>query len=123
MLAVLIVGFLVSSAQAEPISLNETQMDSITAGGDPRVDAFLCTVNVHGDGLVNARAHNNTDKVAFNDVTGGTDVNGDPVDYVTVAPLGHPNAFSVPVQATNTGSPKDGFSAPGQSGYTAIWAK
>lgn len=121
MLAVLIVGFLVSSAQAEPISLSESQMDSITAGMVEKVSAFLCTVNVQGmDGLLNAGSH--SDAVPIGGPITGYDVDGNLVTYITVAPGGAQDLY-VPTQATNTGSPGGGFSAPGQSTYTAIWAR
>jgi hypothetical protein len=127
-LTVMIAGLLVSAAYAGPITLNKTQMDSITAGGVVMVPAFLCTVNLHGDGLMNAAEHNNTEKVAFNYVdvekAGGYDANEETYNYVTVTPLGHSLDLRVPEQATNTGTPTHGFSAPGQSSgrdYTAIW--
>lgn len=128
-LTVMIAGLLVSAAYAGPISLNETQMDSVTAGRVEKVPAFLCTVNLHGDGLMNAAEHNNTEKVAFNYVdvesAGGYDANGETYNYVTVVPLGAQD-LSVSPQATNTGTPTHGFSAPGQSSgrdYTAIWKR
>jgi hypothetical protein len=123
-LTVMIAGLLVSAAYAGPISLNETQMDSITAGRVEKVPAFLCTVNVHGDGLLNAKDHR-SDSAALHVGIGtpsGYDVDGNYVEYVTVAPHGAGDLY-VPAQATNTGTPGGGFSVPGQSGssYTAIW--
>ena len=119
-LTVMIAGLLVSAAYAGPISLNETQMDSVTAGGVYKVPAFLCTVNVHGmDGLLNASYHN--ESVPIGGPITGDDVDGNQVTYITVAPQGKPQNLWVPLQATNTGKPSEGFSAPGQSTYTAIW--
>ena len=128
-LAVMIAGLLAAGvAYAAPVTLSDAQMDSITAGGVEIVPAFLCTVNLHGDGLMNAGEHNNTEKVAFNyvnvEAAGGSDVNGETYNYVTVVPQGHSLSLSVPEQATNTGTPTNGFSAPGQSSgssYTALW--
>lgn len=122
-LTVMITGLLVSAAYAGPISLTETQMDSVAAGGVEKVEAFLCTVNVHGmDGLLNAREHAKTESVGFGGPITGYDVDGNEVTYITVAPNGAQDLW-VPLQATNTGTPGGGFSAPGQSTYTAIWAR
>jgi hypothetical protein len=127
-LTVMIVGLLVSAAYAGPISLNETQMDSITAGRVEKVSAFLCTVNVHGmDGLLNAYNHSEAVPLGNEGKTiTGTDFYGNEVTYVTIAPQapdGKPQHLWVPIQATNTGSPGGGFSVPGQSTYTAIWSR
>ena len=123
-LAVLVLGLLVSGAYAGPISLNSTQMDLVAAGGVDKVGGFICTVNLHGDGLLNAADHRS--EIAAEHVGIGTpsgyDVDGNFVEYVTVAPHGAGDLM-VPVQATNTGTPTSGFSAPGQSTYTAIWNK
>lgn len=120
-LTVMIAGLLVSAVYAGPISLNETQMDSITAGGVNKVDAFLCTVNVHGmDGLLNASNH--SESVPIGGPITGYDVDGNLVTYITVAPQGAQELLVSP-NATNTGTPGGGFSVPGQSTYTAIWAR
>lgn len=114
----MLIGSLLAAgvAYAAPITLSDAQLDGVAAG------AFLCTVNLHGDGLLNAMDHR-SDTAGLHVGIGtpsGYDVDGNYVEYVTVAPAGAQN-LTVPVQATNTGSPTDGFSAPGQSTYTAIW--
>ena len=43
-LTMMMVGLLISFAYAEPVSLSETQMDSVTAGGVYKVSAFVCPV-------------------------------------------------------------------------------
>ena len=115
--AVMAGGLLVAGvANAAPVTLSDAQLDGVAAG------AFLCTVNLHGDGLLNASDHR-SDTAGLHVGIGtpaGYDVDGNYVEYVTVAPAGAGN-LTVPVQATNTGTPTDGFSAPGQSTYTAIW--
>jgi hypothetical protein len=87
-----------------------------------KVSGFLCTVNLHGDGLLNADAHRSD--VAKEHVGIGTpkgyDVNDDYVEYVTVAPTGAGD-LTVPAQATNTGTPSAGFSTPGDTTYSPIW--
>lgn len=110
---------LASASYAAPVALNEAQMDSVAAGSATKVSGFLCTVNVHYAGLMNAADKANTDTVSFNPVS-GTDVNGDSVSYYTVAPHGAGD-LSISSNATNTGTPTSGFSSPGQVGYTAIW--
>jgi len=111
---------LASSAYAAPVALNDAQMDSVVAGGNDTVSGFLCTVNIHYGGLETAADMANTGTVSFNEVN-GTDINGDNVTYYTVAPHGAGD-LTISSNATNTGTPTSGFSAPGQVGYTAIWA-
>ena len=123
-LAVLVVGLLASGAFAGPVPLHANQMDLVTAGGVDTVSGFICTVNLHGDGLLNA-ADNRSETAAEHVGIGtpsGYDVEGNYVEYVTVAPSGAGD-LSVPANATNTGTPTDGFSTPGQPTYSAIWAR
>lgn len=123
-LAFMIVGLLASGVYAGPQVLNKAQMDSVTAGGVAKVSgAFLCTVNLHGDGLLNAADHRSdtaADHVGIG-TPSGYDVNGEWVEYVTVAPKGAGD-LNVPIKALNTGTPSAGFSEPGINTYTAIWA-
>jgi len=116
----LVTGCLMASAAyASPVALNSAQMDSVAAGGQDTVSGFVCTVNLHYDGLENAAGVTNNEQVAFNEVN-GTDVNGNEVTYFTVAPQGAGDLM-VPAQATNTGTPGAGFSTPGDTSYSPIW--
>jgi|GEM_PF-832165 len=110
---------MVSATYASPVALNSAQMDSVAAGGEDTVSGFVCTVNVHYEGLENAAGVTNNDQVAFNEVN-GTDANGNEVTYYTVAPQGAGDLM-VPAQATNTGTPGTGFSTPGDTSYSPIW--
>ena len=110
---------MVSATYASPVTLNSAQMDSVAAGGEDTVSGFVCTVNVHYDGLENAAGVTNNEQVAFNEVN-GTDANGNEVTYYTVAPQGAGDLM-VPAQATNTGTPGTGFSIPGDTSYSPIW--
>lgn len=114
--------FLASSVYAAPITLVDDQLDAVAAGGGETVSGFVCTVNLHGDGLLNAdehRAATAKDHVGIG-TPSGYDVNGDYVEYVTVAPSGAGNLM-VPANATNTGTPGAGFSTPGDTTYSPIW--
>jgi hypothetical protein len=119
--AVMITGLLTSGAYAAPMALNDAQMDSVAAGSQNKVPGFVCTVNLHGDGLLNAmeqRSATAAEHVGIG-TPSGFDVNGDFVEYVTVAPKGA--QVMVPAQATNTGNPGAGFSTPGDTTYSPIW--
>ena len=120
--AVMISGLLASSVYAVPITLGDAQLDLVAAGGAETVSGFVCTVNLHGDGLLNANNHKaDAAKVNFVPVS-GYDVNGEHVEYVTVAPSGAGDLM-VPAQATNTGTPGAGFSTPGDTTYSPIWSR
>ena len=91
-----------SSVYATPVSLSDTQMDSVAAGGVERVDGFVCPV-ISTDGVLNS--------------PNGITING---AYSVLGP-----EVSVPVHATNdngAGSPGGSFASPGDTSYTAIWA-
>jgi len=97
-----------SGAYAEPVTLSSAQMDSVAAGGMERVDGFVCPVI-------------STDAV-FRDGEGP----GGPLGiegYYTVA---GPDVM-VPLIATNGAgdgsNPGGPFNAPGDTTYTAIWAR
>lgn len=95
---------LVSGANANPIALNDVQMDRVAAGGVETVAGFVCPV-------ISTDAVLNSPKGAA--IAGG--------DYTIVGPN-----VSVPLLATNAdgaGSPGGAHSAPGDTNYTAIWAK
>lgn len=93
------------SAYADPVPLSAAQMDSVVAAGVERVDGFVCPVIT-------------TDNV-LNSPKGG--VLGDSGHYT----IGGPDV-AVPIHATNgdgTGVPPGPHSAPGDTDYTAIWAR
>lgn len=95
---------LAGSVSAAPITLSDIQMDSVAAGGVERVDGFVCPVI-------------STDAV-LNSVNGAAIAGG---DYTIVGP-----DVAIPVHATNgdgTGSPGGAHSGPGDTDYTAIWAR
>lgn len=95
---------LATSAYAGPVSLSESQMDSVAAGGVDKVDGFVCPV-ISTSGVLNSPKG------------GELGVEG----FYTI---GGPNV-SVPVHATNgdgAGSPGGPFSQPGDTNYTAIWS-
>lgn len=84
-----------SSAYAGPVSLTETQLDTVAGG------AFVCPV-ISTDGVLNSPK-----SMVIN---GANTIIGPTV--------------SVPVHATNdngAGSPGGTFASPGDTSYTAIW--
>lgn len=88
---------------AAPVTLNDSQMDVVAAGGVEKVDGFVCPV-ISTDAVLNSAK--------------GIVING---AYSVLGP-----DVSVPVHATNgdgAGSPGGPFSRPGDTDYTAIWAK
>ena len=113
---------LASGAYAAPLALSNAQLDSVAAGGADTVSGFVCTVNLHYDGLAKAADKANTASVTFGGPITGEDINGVTTTYYTVAPHGAGD-LRVPVQATNTGSPTGGFSTPGNTTYSPIWAR
>ena len=115
-LTVMIVGLLVPANYAGPISLNETQMDSVTAGGVDKVSAFVCPVILQGA----VGEHN---PIAGELGESGT--------YTVVPETANNGHLWVPVTATNAdGYGRPGItegqnqqSHPGDTDYTAIWAR
>jgi hypothetical protein len=94
-----------ASAGAAPVSLSAAQMDSVAAAGVETVDGFVCPVI-------------STDNVLHSPRGGALGIEG----FYTI---GGPDV-AVPLHATNTdgaGSPGGPFSQPGDTTYTAIWAK
>jgi len=92
------------SAHADPVALTEAQMDTVAAGGVETVDGFVCPVITTENVLNSPRA--------------GTIGEG----HYTI---GGPDV-SVPLHATNgdgAGSPPGPHSQPGDTDYTAIWAR
>ena len=119
LLAGCIVAF---GSYAAPVALNDAQLDAVAAGGQDTVSGFVCTVNVHYAGLATAANKAQTEAVNFGGPITGVDVNGDTTTYYTVAPHGAGD-LTIPLNATNTGTPSAGFSAPGDKTYSAIWAR
>jgi len=94
-----------ASASAAPVSLSAAQMDSVAAAGVETVDGFVCPVI-------------STDNVLHSPRSGTLGIEG----FYTI---GGPDV-RVPLHATNTdgaGSPGGPFSRPGDTTYTAIWAR
>ncbi|MHC4093601.1 MAG: hypothetical protein ACYSVY_25575 [Planctomycetota bacterium] len=93
-----------ASAHAGPVTLSAAQMDSVAAAGVETVDGFVCPVIT-------------TDAV-LNSPNGGAIYGG---DYTIIGP-----DVAVPVFATNdngAGAPTGAHAQPGDTSYTAIWAK
>lgn len=103
-LAVITGCLLASGAYAAPVSLSDAQMDSVAAGGVESVDGFVCPV------ITTAAVLNSPNGAAIGE------------GHFTI--LG-PDV-SVPLHATNgdgAGTPGGPHSQPGDTNYTAIWAK
>lgn len=93
-----------TGAYASPVSLSETQMDSVAAGGVEKVDGFVCPV-ITGKG------------VQGNEKFFAISADGTYYSF-------HGPDVSVPVLATNangSGRPGGEFATPGSTDYTAIW--
>lgn len=99
-----ITGLCSSAVSAAPVMLNEKQLDSIAAGGVAKVDGFVCPV-ISTDAVLNS--------------PNGAAIGGG--DYSIIGP-----DVSIPVHATNRnglGTPGGNHASPGDTDYTAIWAK
>ena len=97
-------SLLASGAYAGPVSLSDAQMDAVAAGGVERVGGFVCPV-IFTDGVLNSPR-------------------GIMIGEGHYSILG-PDVM-VPMHATNgngAGTPPGPHSAPGDTDYTAIWAK
>lgn len=95
---------LAAGVNAAPLTLNDVQLDTVAAGGVETVAGFVCPV-------ISTDAVLNSPKGAA--IAGG--------DYT----IGGPDV-SIPLHATNgdgTGSPGGAHSGPGDTDYTAIWAR
>lgn len=102
----MVVGALLvaGGASAAPVGLTDAQMDEVAAGGVERVDGFVCPV-ITTDGVLNSP------KGAA--IAGG--------HYTIIGP-----DVAVPLHATNgdgAGSPGGAHSQPGDTDYTAVWAR
>lgn len=103
-LAAAIASFAALSAHAEPFTLSDVQMDSVAAAGMETVEGFVCPVIITENVLHSPKA------AAIGEghyTIGGPDV-------------------SVPLHATNgdgAGTPPGPHSQPGDTDYTAIWAR
>lgn len=103
--ALFIMCLFAATAYAVPVSLSEAQMDSVAAGGVETVDGFICPVIT-------------TDAV-LNSVNGAGPIGEG--HYTIVGP-----DVTIPLHATNgdgAGTPGGSHSQPGDTDYTAIWAK
>jgi hypothetical protein len=91
-------------AHADPVTLSDAQMDSVAAAGVETVDGFVCPVITTENVLHSPKAG----AIGEGHYTiGGPDV-------------------SVPLHATNgegAGTPPGPHSQPGDTDYTAIWAR
>ena len=98
-----------SAALAGPVTLDESQLDAVAAGGNPEPTGFVCPVITTG-AIANAGS-----------ASGGFEIGA--TGYYTIAgPL-----VDVPDGATNgdgegfpSGNPET-FSKPGDTDYTAVW--
>lgn len=89
---------------ASPVSLSAAQLDSVAAGGVERVGGFVCPV-ITTDAVLNS--------------PNGAAIGGG--DYSIIGP-----DVAVPLHATNdagAGTPGGAHAQPGDTNYTAIWAK
>jgi len=97
-------GLFASGAYAGPVSLTDAQLDTVAAGGMQSVDGFVCPVIT-------------TDAVLHSPNSAAIGEG----HYTILGP-----DVSVPVHATNgngSGIPGGSHSEPGDTDYTAIWAK
>ncbi len=93
----------VTSVQAEPLVLTDTQMDGVAAGGVDKVDGFVCPV-ISTSAVLNS--------------PNGAQIGGG--DFSIIGPN-----VSIPLHATNgagAGTPAGPHAQPGDTDYTAIWA-
>lgn len=95
---------LAGGVSAAPVALTHAQLDEVAAGGVERVDGFVCPV-ITTDGVLNS--------------PNGAAIAGG--HYTIIGP-----DVAVPMHATNgngAGSPGGSHSQPGDTDYTAIWAR
>lgn len=95
---------LAGNVYAAPVTLSDSQLDTIAAGGVERVDGFVCPV-------ISTAA-------VLNSPNGAGPIGEG--DYTIVGPN-----VSIPLHATNgdgAGTPGGSHSNPGDTDYTAIWA-
>lgn len=93
-----------SGAYAAPVALSADQLDSVAAAGVTTIDGFVCPV-ITTDAVLNS--------------PNGISIAGG--DYSILGP-----DVSIPIGATNDdgiGSPGGAHASPGDTTYTAIWAK
>lgn len=94
-----------SGALAAPVTLSDTELDAVAAGGVELVDGFVCPVI-------------STENVLNSPKSGALGIEG----FYTI---GGPDV-TVPMFATNgdgAGSPGGPFSMPTETDYTAIWSR
>ena len=103
--------FAFSAFASGPVALTESQMDQVTAGGVEKVSAFVCPV-------ITSQAVGEHNPQAGELGTSGT--------YTVVPSTANNGNLSVPATATNAdgyGVPGGPQAAPGDTDYTAIWAR
>jgi hypothetical protein len=103
------VVFASSALASGPVALNDTHQ--VTAGGVEKVDAFVCPV-------ITSQA------VGEHNPQAGE--LGDSGTYTVVPDTANNGDLSVPITATNSdgsGIPGGPQAAPGDTNYTAIWAR
>ena len=109
----LAIGFVfsLSAFASGPVALTETQMDQVTAGGVEKVSAFVCPVIT---------------SQAVGDHNPQAGELGDSGTYTVVPATANNGNLWVPAHATNGdgyGDPMGLHSVPGDTDYTAIWAR
>ena len=103
--------FALSAFASGPVALTESQMDQVTAGGVEKVSAFVCPV-------IPSQA------VGEHNPQAGP--LGDTGTYTVVPATANNGSLWVPATATNgdgSGIPGGPQAAPGDTSYTAIWAR
>jgi len=103
--------FAFSAFASGPVALTENQMDQVTAGGVEKVSAFVCPV-------ITSQA------VGEHNPQAGE--LGDSGTYTVVPATANNGYLWVPATATNgdgSGIPGGPQASPGDTSYTAIWAR
>ena len=117
-LAVMIAGLLAAGVvYAAPVTLSDVQMDGVTAGGVERVAGFVCPVITQ-----TAVGEHNPKAVELGD--SGTYTVGPPTGANggnLMIPVGATNADGYGIPGVTSGTNQQ--SQPGDTDYTAIWAK
>jgi hypothetical protein len=93
-------GLFASAAYADPVALNDTQLDAVAAG------SFVCPV---------IKTSAVTNSPLGGPISGG---------FYTIGAPGGAGDITVPMHATNAdgaGSPGGFHASPGDTNYTAIW--
>jgi len=118
MTAMMIGGLLASGvAYAAPVTLSDAQLDAVVAGGVDKVEGFVCPVITQSAvGMHNPKAVPLGDSGTYT-VGPPTGANGGAL----MIPVGATNADGYGVPGMTSGPNQQ--SQPGDTDYTAIWAK